>query len=126
VWFVAEGDDLWVVTTADSGKVKRLRADEHVGLATCTRTGRPRSETLSGTALVLDTAEAEVRGRALVARYGWQARVFQWQNRRKRRPMVAIRVTPTLGDRREPNGRRSGATVAHRADPLDPRLQEIA
>ena len=94
VWFVPDGDDLWIVTTAGSGKVKRLRADDRVELAACTRLGRPRSAPVRGTARVLGADEAQVQGQALADRYGWQARFFQWQNRRKGLPMTAILVSP--------------------------------
>ncbi len=94
VWFTAEGPNLWMVTTAESGKVKRLRANPRVEVAASTRMGRPRSAAVAGIATVFGDVEPQRRGVALIDRYGWQARYFQWRNRRAGRAMVAICIVP--------------------------------
>jgi len=40
VWFAREGEALYVITMADSGKVKRIRRAGGVNVAPCTATGR--------------------------------------------------------------------------------------
>lgn len=39
VWFVRHGSRLYIRTVAESGKVKRLRANPHVRIALCDRLG---------------------------------------------------------------------------------------
>jgi PPOX class probable F420-dependent enzyme len=41
VWFVQDGDTIYVRTVADSGKVKRIRNNGHVNIAPCKSDGRP-------------------------------------------------------------------------------------
>ena len=40
VWFAQEGDILFVQTATNTGKVKRIRNDEHVNVASCTMNGK--------------------------------------------------------------------------------------
>lgn len=56
VWVVPVADGLGVWTTADSGKVKRIRRDGAVTLAECDRRGTPTGPAVPGTARVLDAA----------------------------------------------------------------------
>jgi PPOX class probable F420-dependent enzyme len=42
VWFAQEGETLYVITMADSGKVKRIRRDGHIDVVPCTASGKPR------------------------------------------------------------------------------------
>jgi len=41
VWFVREGEAVYVYTIADSGKVKRIRREPHVNIAPCKMDGTP-------------------------------------------------------------------------------------
>jgi PPOX class probable F420-dependent enzyme len=49
VWFVTDGERLLVRTDASSGKVKRLRRDPRVTLATCTARGKITGRPVEGT-----------------------------------------------------------------------------
>jgi len=51
VWFVQDGDTLYVLTVSDSGKVKRIRNNSHVNIAPCKMDG----------ALLGDWVSAEAR-----------------------------------------------------------------
>ncbi len=74
VWVAREGDDLVVWTQATAGKVKRVRNNPTVELTECDLRGRPRGETVKGTARILD-AEATERGRSvLTKKYGISGR----------------------------------------------------
>lgn len=102
VWTAPDGDGLLVWTSADSGKVKRLRHDPRVDLAPCSRTGRvaPDAPHVTATATV-DSDRAHVRSaqRALAAEYGLQYRaiatVEALVGRLRRRPpqRVVLRIS---------------------------------
>lgn len=70
VWFVQEGEILFVRTEADSGKVKRLRNNPKVRVAPCTATGELRGDWVDGTAVMVDGDEAEKVNRLLNKKYG--------------------------------------------------------
>lgn len=57
VWFVEDRDRLLVQTDANSGKVKRIRANPNVSVAVCSARGRLRDTPLPGLAEVLEGKE---------------------------------------------------------------------
>lgn len=70
VWVGRDGDELIVWTQTKAGKVKRVRNNPTVELAECDLRGRPRGQTVKGTARILD-AEATERARGLLKKkYG--------------------------------------------------------
>jgi PPOX class probable F420-dependent enzyme len=97
IWLVARGDDLWMVTEAGSGKVKRIRNNPQVLVAPCSARGTvaPDAPSVTGTARLLDD-DGTVQARKLLAsRYfmsragNWFARLF----RLRRPPMVGLIVS---------------------------------
>jgi hypothetical protein len=88
--FVQEGDVLYARTTADSWKVKRIRANPRVRVAPGTGGGRPLGEWVEATATILTEAEsADVRTKIL-AKYNLIWRLIETvdgiRNRLQRRP----------------------------------------
>ena len=80
VWVARQGDGLVVYTARSSGKVKRLRNDNHVLVAPCDMRGRVTGDVVEGTARLQDDAESAI---ALIRRkYGLQARLLFWWNSR--------------------------------------------
>jgi hypothetical protein len=75
VWVGRDGDELIVWTQAAAGKVKRVRNNPAVELAECDLRGRPRGETVKGTARILDAAGTERGRRVLRKKYGVAGRV---------------------------------------------------
>jgi PPOX class probable F420-dependent enzyme len=51
VWFVVEGDTLFVRSYANSGKVKRMRNNPHVRVTPSDAVGKPQGVTIEGTAI---------------------------------------------------------------------------
>jgi len=51
VWFVVEGDTLFVRSYANSGKVKRMRNNPHVRVTPSDAVGKPHGMTIEGTAI---------------------------------------------------------------------------
>ncbi len=97
VWQVPHDAELWIVTEAASGKVKRIRNNPEVRVAPCSLRGTvaPDAPTATGTARLLDddgTAQARklLAGRYFMSRAGnWFARLL----RLRRPPMVGIIVS---------------------------------
>ena len=72
VWFVQDGETLYVRTVAESGKVKRARNNPRVRIAVCGREGQLLGDWLPATAgEVRDDPAVEARVDALLdAKYG--------------------------------------------------------
>ncbi|MGH3949523.1 MAG: PPOX class F420-dependent oxidoreductase [Pseudonocardiaceae bacterium] len=75
IWAVANGDELFVWTPRDSGKVKRIRRDGHVEITACDALGRiTHGATVPGQARLLDD-KATDRVRTLIGKkyglFGW-------------------------------------------------------
>jgi uncharacterized protein len=98
VWHVANGDSVTTVSTADAGKIKRIRNNPRVEVTACDIRGRirPDARPVEGTATLLPESETERARRLMESRYitarigGWFARTF-----RIRRP-AAIGIVVTL------------------------------
>lgn len=70
VWVGRDGDELIVWTQAAAGKVKRVRNNPVVELTACDLRGKPRGETVKGTARILDAAGTERGRKVLRKKYG--------------------------------------------------------
>jgi uncharacterized protein len=69
VWFVQEAGRLLVQTDANSGKIKRIRRDPQVLVASCTATGRLLADPVPARAEVLGDAEVGRVERLMAAKY---------------------------------------------------------
>jgi uncharacterized protein len=91
VWHVVNGDELFVVSDAGAGKVKRIRNNARVVVTVCDIRGRiaPGAASAEGTARLLDETDTRA-GRALIARKYLMSRLGNWFTRvlRLRRPPV--------------------------------------
>lgn len=76
IWAALEKDRLLVITQEKSWKVKRIRNTPRVTLATCTMSGRPTSEAVEGTAVILDKSQTGAVYDAIGKRYGIVGKVF--------------------------------------------------
>ncbi len=72
------GDRLLVITEGKSWKIKRIRNTPRVTLAACTMRGQPTSETVEGTAAILDTSHNPAIYDAIGRRYGLVGKVFNF------------------------------------------------
>ncbi len=70
VWVGRDGDELIVWTPTTAGKVKRVRNNPIVELTACDLRGKPRGETVKGTARILDADGTERGRRLLKKKYG--------------------------------------------------------
>jgi uncharacterized protein len=97
LWHVPHGDELWIVTEAGSGKVKRLRNNPQVRVAPCSLRGTvpPDAPSVTGTARLLDDA-GTAQARNLLARRYVMSRAGNWFARLlrlRRPPMIGIVVS---------------------------------
>lgn len=97
VWHVPHGAELWIVTEAGSGKVKRIRNDPRVLVQPCSIRGTvaPDAPSVTGTARLLD-GDATALARELLARRYVVSRAGNWFARLlrlRRPPMVGIVVS---------------------------------
>lgn len=99
VWVMRDGDHLFVLTDAASGKAKRLRNFSRVMVAPCDMRGRVTGSSVDATAELLDDEGTRRVHELMIAKYGIMARAMggldairgQW-NRLRRRPPAAGRV----------------------------------
>lgn len=78
IWAAVDKDRLLVITQEKSWKVKRIRNTPRVTLATCTMNGRPTSEAVEGTAVILDKSHTAAVYDAIGERYGIVGKVFNF------------------------------------------------
>jgi len=81
IWAAADGDRgdrLLVITEKKSWKVKRIRNTPRVTMAICDMRGRPKSETVEGTAAILDESQTGAIYDAIGKRYGIVGKVFNF------------------------------------------------
>lgn len=93
VWFVTDNDTIYVITTKETGKVKRLQNNQAVRIAPCGFRGEMKGEWASGTAKFAENDESEKALKLRKKKYGLQARLVGALVARKGEPVViAIRI----------------------------------
>jgi hypothetical protein len=94
VWFAQVGDKLYLYTSADSGKVKRIGHTPAVTVAPCTSNGTVTGPAVSGTARVLPESEWKSANDLLNAKYGLFKRLFDLLGRLRRSKPAYIEISP--------------------------------
>lgn len=98
VWFAQAGATLYITTTAQAGKVKRIRANPHVLIAPCDARGVASGPDREAQARVLAPEEFARATEALRAKYGFRyslIRLFGRVARRRQSESVFLAVTPS-------------------------------
>lgn len=78
VWFALRDGKAYVMTTMDSGKIKRIRNNGRVLIGPSDRGGRPLGPTVEARARVLAPEEVAVAKDALDEKYGLMKAVFDF------------------------------------------------
>jgi uncharacterized protein len=99
VWVAGENGNLFVISEADTWKVKRIRRDGHVRIAPCGARGAVKGEPVDAEATIEpDTSTVE---KLLARKYGWKYRAYMrfsaLLRKLRRQPTptgVTIRITP--------------------------------
>ena len=97
VWHVPHEAELWIVTEAGSGKVKRIRNNPQVQVQPCSARGKvaPDAPSVTGTARLLD-GDGTALARELLARRYVMSRAGNWFARLlrlRRPPMIGVVVS---------------------------------
>jgi PPOX class probable F420-dependent enzyme len=97
LWHVPQGAELWIVTEAGSGKVKRIRNNPQVQVQPCSARGTvaPDAPSVTGTARLLDD-DGTAQARQLLARRYFMSRAGNWFARLlrlRRPPMIGVVVS---------------------------------
>ena len=96
VWFVQDGDLLYVRTVANSWKVKRVRNNPQVNVVPCKAQGEPLGEWVPAQARRIEDAarEAEIN-QLLNKKYGAQKRMFDMMGKLRKDQMVVLEIEVT-------------------------------
>ena len=95
VLFALAGDKIYVWTTKNSGKVKRIRNNATVQIAPSTRLGRPLGPIATATAIILSGTE-QIEAQSVTDRqFGWLKKFFGLIWRVQGREQVYLEITPT-------------------------------
>ncbi len=93
VWFVRDGDRLYVRTVDNSGKVKRVRNNPRVRVAPCEVRGEMKGPWVEAKAtLVNDPATTQRVVQLLNQKYGLTKRMFDLMNILNRRSYAVIQI----------------------------------
>jgi PPOX class probable F420-dependent enzyme len=93
VWFVQEGDILYVSTVADSGKVKRIRRNGTVNVVPSTVGGKPLGDWVAAQAHeISDPAEQQRANRLLDKKYGLIKKMFDSQRAKSRAKDTVLEI----------------------------------
>ena len=75
VWFMIDGNLIYVVTASNTGKVKRLRNNSAVRIMPSSFRGEPKGKWTEGKARLVEGSEAERAIELRKTKYGMQARL---------------------------------------------------
>ena len=99
VWITADAGKLYCWTLTDTGKIKRIRANENVRLAKCDAGGQLEGEWVAAQARILDSPAAlKAQLRRLRAKYGWKYLAYRLISVVRRAPTSAIEFSPADPD----------------------------
>lgn len=93
VWFAQDADKLYVMTGAETGKVRRIRHNAQVEVAPCTLNGSLLGPSLEAMARILHEEDRIIANRALNRKYGWQKRIYDLTYTLRRKERVYFEIT---------------------------------
>ncbi len=97
VWFVIKNDLIYIVTRDQTGKVKRLRNNQQVKIATCTIKGKVTGEWVSGTAKILTEEQTKEAVKWRDKKYGFFWKIASRLDRKKGKfSAFSIKITNIL------------------------------
>jgi PPOX class probable F420-dependent enzyme len=92
VWFVQEGETLYVRTGAESGKVRRLTRSPHVDVAPCDYSGKLHTDWLPAEAHVVKGEIDKHVNWLLRRKYGFQKTLFDWLGSLQRADTATVEI----------------------------------
>ena len=95
VWFVQDGDTLYVRTVDGSGKVKRIRNNPRVRMTPCDVGGKPKGEWVEGQARFASADESKKVNGLLTRKYGLMKVMFELMGKFQGRKYTVIAINET-------------------------------
>ena len=95
LWFVEDGEALYVSTPADSGKVKRIRRNPRVRIVPSDFRGNLRGGWVEAAARFEEAPAAARAQELLIRKYGWQKKLINLLGRLSGRKSVVISIRAT-------------------------------
>jgi hypothetical protein len=93
VWFVQDGETIFVRTVADSGKVKRIRNNGQVKITPCKSDGTPVGEWVAATAREIKDSDIDRKvDRMLDKKYGLMKKMFALASAMQKRQSTILEV----------------------------------
>jgi len=93
VWFVLEGETIYVQTMANSGKVKRIRNNGHVNVTPCKMDGKPTGTWVPADAReIVDEEISRKVNRLLDKKYGLMKKITALGARRQGRQDTILEI----------------------------------
>jgi len=92
VWFVQDGNTLYVRTVDGSGKVKRIRNNPRVRVMPCDVRGGPKGEWVEGQAGFAEASESKKVNGLLTRKYGLMKVVFELMSKSQGRKYTVIAI----------------------------------
>ena len=83
VWFVIKDDLIYVVTRDQTGKIKRLRNNLQVKIATCNFKGKIKGQWISGVAKILTDEQTQDAVKWREKKYGLMAKIAKFLSKGK-------------------------------------------
>lgn len=94
VWFVQDGVTLYVTTMAESGKVKRIRREGRVSIASCRMDGKVTGTWVLARARKVDDPELEAKvDRLMNKKYGLMKKFFDRQRASRGSQDIVLEIT---------------------------------
>ena len=91
VWFVVKNNLIYVVTRDQTGKIKRLKNNQNVKIATCNIKGKTTSGFTEGVAKILSEAESKKAVTWRDKKYGFFAKMAKFLTKNKGE-LIAISI----------------------------------
>ncbi len=93
VWFVREGDTIYIWTEAESWKVKRIRRNRNIRISPCKSMGEPTGRWVHGNAESNESPEAQQNVRNLMRKkYGLAFRFFELAGKFKKKQYTTLQI----------------------------------
>ena len=83
VWFTIKNNQIFVVTRDQTGKVKRLKNNTQVKIATCTIKGKIKGKWVSGVAEILDEEKTKDAVKRRDKKYGFFSKMARFLTKNK-------------------------------------------
>lgn len=96
VWLVRRHNELLVLTQANSGKVKRIRNNPDVLVASCDARGLVTGDAVPGVAVLMDETQTHLTANLIQHRYGFMGGMMDWLNEMRRGSGEHVGIAITL------------------------------